>query len=862
MAEGMPLAFAAAGPPRHLAGLAPATLAAPRADPARPAGGGKVGLSLTTALAAAASGAGQVARRRRASRRLCALKALVPDSLGGSSTECVTPGASGRWFCPCCRQILLVPPSSGAAGEMVCEPCGAGLGADEKKPVSAADDFYRFVNHGWLADESIKIPEEYPSWGSFIKLVDDSVKNQIKLAKELVDGASTADEKKLALVWNACMKCFEDWEKGSGDHAGILDELEVLDKHLQGDGDGGFALGLASYMSRCQEVGITCPFSFGKEANLKDTENMVLDLSPSGTSLPGRDYYFDSKFAEQREFFKAHLESVLGLIGAENLVDDFAARVMRFETKLAQIKMKQDQERLYDQFFNVTTLDEMMEAPNAMVYLEAKNANYTENEVEDADPDKGVLTSETWTASAADTELMATFWKRVVHDMQLREVMSANFSKNYPERDDAEEAQYRMMLFDGDYFRRLFPILLRESNQKDVKAYMQYQIIKSMQSFCTKALDDECFDFYGRKLGGQKEQKSVDKRTIQRVNLWLGELMGKVYAAKYFPDDDKKVVHGMVEDVLNIMEKSLKRNDWLTAETKEKALLKLSRFVAKLGSPDKLKSYDSLDLVESDSLLTLRKKVLAFNFRTEFLEKVNSVKDKTKWEMNPQDVNAYFHPLNNEIVFPAAIMQPPFYHQSLEQTDLNLSDMPKANDPTLLEAINYGGIGAVIAHEITHGFDDQGRKFDSDGNINDWWTEADADLFESKCGLMAEQAARWEFTDENGNAVAGHSMNSALTMGENLADLGGMSLACQALQARLGEQCRPEHLVAFYRNWANLWRSKESRAYSIQKLSVDPHAPASFRGNLVSNVDSFYEAFDIREGDAMYVAPEKRVQMW
>jgi len=661
------------------------------------------------------------------------------------------------------------------------------------------------------------------------------------------------------------MKCFEDWGKGLGDYGCIIDEIQVLGAHLEGDGET-FRNGLAKYMSRCQTIDVECPFTFGKEANLKDTENIVLDLSPSGTSLPGRDYYMDSKFEEQRGFFKAHLENVAGLIGADHLTGDFVARVTRFEKKLAQISMKDDQQRLYDQYFNVTTLDEMMKDPNAMKHLEAKDANYAEHEVEDADPDMQVLTSQTWIASASDSELAATFWKQVVSDMQLREIMSANYAKNYPERSDAEEAQYRMMLFDGDYFRRLFPIILRESNRDDVKAYLQYQIISSMRSFCTKALDDEFFDFYERKLGGKKEQKPAEKRAVERMNSWLGELMGKVYVARYFPEEDKTAVHGMVKDVLGIMEKSLKGNDWLTDATKEKASLKLSRFVAKLGSPDKLKSYDTLDLVESDTLIGLRGKVVAFNKRTEFFDKINSAKDKTKWEMNPQDVNAYFHPLNNEVVFPAAIMQPPFYHRALDHCDLKL-DISEGDGPAMLAAINFGGIGAVIAHEITHGFDDQGRKFDHDGNINEWWEEQDAKLFESKCELMAEQAARWEFRGEGGAPVLGpdstpYAMNPKLTMGENLADLGGLSLACQALQARLGDGLRPEHLAAFFRSWANVWKAKESQAYTIKKLSVDPHAPPSFRGNLVSNVDSFYKAFDIREGDAMYLPPGKRVRMW
>lgn len=356
------------------------------------------------------------------------------------------------------------------------------------------------------------------------------------------------------------------------------------------------------------------------------------------------------------------------------------------------------------------------------------------------------------------------------------------------------------------------------------------------------------------------------------VSNWLGELLGKIYVAKFFSAEDKETVRGMVGEVLDVMTKSLAGNDWLTDATKEQAQKKLSKFVVKLGYPDKWKNYDLLELLASDSLFVMNQKVSAFEHRLEFVEKLNSVKDKTKWEMNPQDVNAYYHPLNNEIVFPAAIMQPPFYMRSLDAVDFDLSTMNK-DTPELLSAVNFGAIGAVIAHEITHGYDDQGRKFDADGNMNDWWQEEDTKLFKKKCELMAEQAVTWKYEEapeQASDAPAGvpaaaptvHTMNGELTMGENLADLGGMSLACQALQKHCGDKLTPDHLKAFYYSWANVWKQKETKASIIKALATDPHAPCSFRGNLCKNVNSFYEAFPCAEGDAMYLAPEKRVCMW
>jgi len=741
-------------------------------------------------------------------------------------------------------------------GSAVCGVCGG-------DGLSIGADFYQFVNNKWLADESITIPAEYSSWGSFIKLVDESLKNQIGLLKDLQEReAANPDEAKLGLVWQASMQRFKAWEAGEGTCDDIMNELHRLGETVPMEGDG-YAEGLAKYLGRCNQLGIKCPVEFGKEANLKDTENIVLDLSPSGLSLPSRDYYLDDKFDSQRGLFEQHLKNVAELIGAEKLEGDFPTRVIRIETKLAQIQMKPDQSRQFDQYFNVTTLDGLIKDVNSLAHLKDKDANYAANKVVDGDEDSELLTKADFPVGDEDLAAAAKFWEFLFTELQLRSTMAANYDQNYPGKGDKEEAQYRMMVFDGDYFRRVLRLLLRTANRKDIMAYLQYQVIKSGKEFCTKALNEEFFDFYARKLAGQQEQKTPEKRTIALISAWMGELLGKIYVTRFFSAEDKETVKGMVMEVLEVMKKSLEGNDWLTAETKALAQKKLSKFIVKLGYPDKWKNYDTLELNTGDSLFTMHQKVSAFDHQLEFLEKLNSVKDKTKWEMNPQDVNAYFHPLNNEIVFPAAIMQPPFYQRSMDAVDFDLGTISR-DVPDLLTAINFGGIGAVIAHEITHGYDDQGRKFDADGNINDWWQEEDAALFKKKCDLMAEQAATWKFEDvpEDGAETKVHTMNGELTMGENLADLGGMSLACQALQKRCGDGISRDHYVAFFHSWANIWKSKNTKADVIKKLATDPHAPPSFRGNLVKNVDAFYTTFSCAPGDAMYVAPEKRVQMW
>jgi len=334
-----------------------------------------------------------------------------------------------------------------------------------------------------------------------------------------------------------------------------------------------------------------------------------------------------------------------------------------------------------------------------------------------------------------------------------------------------------------------------------------------------------------------------------------------VYVDRFFSLDDKVKLQAMIGEVLDVMRRSLKTNDWLTEPTKEKALAKLAKFTTKIGFPDKWKDHSRLGFDESDGILELRRKVAAFELQSEFYEKLNTPKDKTKWEMHPHQVNAYFHPLNNEIVFPAAILQPPFYHKELHEVQFCL-DIDSG--PEHLDAVNFGAIGAVIAHEITHGYDDQGRKFDDCGNICDWWQEADTELFNAKTQLMKQQAERYVYVDsENGTE---HKMNGDLTMGENLADLGGLCLAVQAVVARMkvtvDAAAAKLFFQLFFRSWANVWKSKNTNADNVKKLSTDPHAPPSFRCNLVKNVDLYYTAFDVAEGSSNYLPKDLRVQMW
>ncbi|KAJ3130417.1 hypothetical protein HK100_008067 [Physocladia obscura] len=725
------------------------------------------------------------------------------------------------------------------------------------------EDFYLHANHAWLTDPSVVIPAEvclrlcnlpHKVWGSFTVLRDESLKNQIELLLELSksDKPLTVDESKLVTVWKASLERFAQWEAGVGSYTAVEERLAAIDAKLLLDNAAAADEGLAAYLADAEELSISGPLSFGQMANLEDSNNAVLSFGSSGLSLPSRDFYFEDNYKEKREAFVAHLHNVVKLIGEDRLAPGFADAVLRFETKLANINMKPTQERDFTKYYTITTLNGVISGINDLKSLEDKLSNYGEGGNTPA------------VVSESDQTRIRVFLEILYGKLNLREQLRANFVKNYPDGDAAQTAE-RVIVFDGDYFRRIFAILFADENKADLRAYLQYQAIRAVSGYATKELDEEFFDLYSRKLSGQKEQKSNEKRSVGLIDSWVGFLLGKVYVSRYFSDSDKARVSDMIAEVVTVMEASINRNDWLTDVTKAAATEKLSSFKTKIGFPDVWRSYDKLVLTATDSLWDIKKKVSAFNRQQEFWAKVNAPVDKTEWFMTPQTVNAYYNPMENEICFPAAIIQPPFYAKSFDALTFQVDETDRAligNDEIVVAAANFGGIAAVIAHEITHGFDDQGRQFDSKGNVRDWWTEEDAKLFKTKCDVMEKQ--KWSFVEKSTGKT--HWTQPKLTMGENLADLGGISLGVQALLKRVdgkfNEDCQKAVMRVFFTSWANIWRKKATDEYMVNQLATDPHSPGEVRGNLVKNISQFYEAFSVKEQDGMYLAPADRVAMW
>ena len=386
---------------------------------------------------------------------------------------------------------------------------------------------------------------------------------------------------------------------------------------------------------------------------------------------------------------------------------------------------------------------------------------------------------------------------------------------------------------------------INEKNLPLIKDYLKYQLVADNASNLTKELDELSFNFYSKELQGQQEQRPMNKRALSVINGILGEAFGKLYVEKYFPPKAKEEMVTLVDYLKKSFAQHIKDVTWMSDATKEKALAKLNKFTVKVGYPDKWEDYSKLTIEPAAKTVYFAnlQRVSEWAYQKS-LEKVGKPVDKTKWGMSPQTVNAYYNPLYNEIVFPAAILQPPFFNFEA--------------DP----AVNFGGIGAVIGHEMTHGFDDSGAEFDGDGNLKNWWTPEDKKNFENATKALAKQYDQYE-------PVKGVFVNGTFTSGENIADLGGVNIAFDALQMYLKDKGNVGKISnftqeqRFFISWGTVWRTLSTDKYLTNQVKTDPHSPGYFRsfGPLV-NVEAWYKAFDVKEGDKLYKKPEDRIKIW
>ena len=378
--------------------------------------------------------------------------------------------------------------------------------------------------------------------------------------------------------------------------------------------------------------------------------------------------------------------------------------------------------------------------------------------------------------------------------------------------------------------------VLQDASIEDWKAFLSVRAIRSAAAYLSGDFVETNFDFYGRTLSGTPELRARWKRGVALVEGALGEAVGREYVARHFPPEAKAQMDELVANLLEAYRQSIADLDWMTEETKQKAFAKLETFHPKIGYPVKWRDYSNLVIKRDDLLGNVR---ASSEYETDReLAKIGAPVDRDEWFMLPQTVNAYYNPGTNEICFPAGILQPPFFSPDAELAE------------------NYGGIGAVIGHEVGHGFDDQGAQYDGHGNLNDWWTPADKAGFEVKTKALIEQYDAFEPRN-----LPGEHVNGALTVGENIGDLGGLTIAHRAYRIAVGDDGEPDFRTLFL-NWAFVWRTKRRKELDQQYLATDPHSPPEFRANIVRNLTEFHEAFGTAPSDGLWLAPEDRVRIW
>ena len=533
-------------------------------------------------------------------------------------------------------------------------------------------------------------------------------------------------------------------------------------------------------------IGIDAPY-YGMSA-FADLNNSAVNaayVGPGGLGLPDRDYYLDQdeKSKENRTSYVAYITKMLQYIGvSEADAAKKANRILEMETSLASPRLTKVERR------DIRNLNNPM------------------------------------SVSALSTLTPSVNWEKFIKDSGVETRL-----------DTIIITQPKYMAALNDFFKT--------TSIDDLKTLMTWSTLNGSAGYLTTTLEKERWEFYSKKLRGQMAMRPADERALGTVNNTVGEAIGQLYVEAKFPPEAKEKAKNMIAYVIEAFQARIEKLDWMSPETKLKAIEKLDKFTVKIAYPDEWKDYSDLEIKEGNSYAENMLAVSKWSMEENIAE-IGQPVNKKEWGMSPQTVNAYFNPLNNEIVFPAAILQPPFYNY--------LAD----------DAVNYGGIGAVIGHEISHAFDDSGARFDANGNVNNWWIDADLEEFEKRGKLLAEQYSAIEVLDSV-------HINGAFTLGENIGDLGGVLGAYDGLQLHFEKNGRPENIDGFtpeqrfFMSWATVWRTLIREDALRTQIKTDPHSPGTTRAiQPLKNVDAFYEAFDIQEGDGMYLKPEERVRIW
>jgi putative endopeptidase len=675
---------------------------------------------------------------------------------------------------------------------MTTTPCTGLTPADLDSAVRPQDDLFRHVNGTWLRD--YEIPADRAIDGGFRALADLSEERVKAIIEDLAATASTAggNAAKIGALYASFMDVDRINELG---YSPIADELALI-------GSIGSVEGLTEALGLIGRVGGAGAFAAGVDNDAHDPTVYRLHLWQGGLGLPDEAYYREDAHAEIRTKYVEHVARMLSMTGVVpapriapipgqpfpvmGAAKDAAEAVLALETKIASHHWDVVRAREATEIYNPMTFDE-------------------------------------FAASAPGIDWVA--WREIA---EIPENVMANLVVCQPS------------FFTG------FAELWASEPIASWKLWMAYHLVSKRAAYLTEAIVEANFDFYGRTLSGTPELRERWKRGVAFVEGAMGEAVGEQYVARHFPPVAKERMDVLVANLVEAYRKSIEALPWMGAETKVKALDKLSKFTPKIGYPVKWRDYSTL--VVDENLIENVKRSFRFEVAIEFA-KIGKPIDRDEWFMTPQTVNAYYNPGMNEIVFPAAILQPPFFSADAD------------------DAVNYGGIGAVIGHEIGHGFDDQGSQYDGDGKLENWWTDEDRAGFEERTKALI---AQYDALIPLQLGPDGPHVNGAFTIGENIGDVAGLAIAIKAYALSLGGSLDAAPVIdgmtgieRVFHGWAQAWKTKGRDEIMIQRIATDPHSPAEFRCNqVVKNIDEFHAAFATSEGDGMWMAPAERVHIW
>jgi endothelin-converting enzyme len=635
------------------------------------------------------------------------------------------------------------------------------------------DDFYQFVNGGWL--DNTEIPEIYSGYTVYHQVnevAEQALKTIIEDAGEN-PGEPGSEAQKIGDFYASWM------DEATIDALGI----EPIRNDIAAIAAIADVPSLVETMAKLYRNAVTVPFGFYIYPDLKDSENYAAYFGQSGLTMPNRDYYLltdNEKFAKARDGLPAYIHDMLSVAGYDAAAaEKGAAAVYAIEEQIAAAQWDAVTNRDPQKAYNPHTWEQLSELAGSL----------------------------NWQSTAAILGVAG---------------------------------EDRLIIRQPSYFKTLGK-MIEQVSLEDWRAYLTFRLLDSSAFHLDQATADIRFAYRNRTLAGQQEVRPRWKRGISLVDGAMGEAVGKLYVEQYFPPEAKAKMLDLVDNVIDTLDESLEALEWMSPETRQQAKVKLSKFTAKIGYPDEWKDYSGLVIVRGDHF---GNRVRANEWEHAYeVDKLGKPIDRNEWGMTPQTVNAYYSPGMNEIVFPAARLQPPFFQLSAD------------------DAINYGAVGGVIGHEISHGFDDKGSQFDGDGNLVDWWTVEDRAKFQERTKLLVEQYNRFA-------PIEGMSVNGELTLGENIGDLSGVTMAYRAYVNSLDGEEAPvidgfTGPQRFFIGYAMSRKGKYKDETIISRLSSDTHSPLEFRVNGVyPNIDAFHEAFGTSEGDGMWLAPGDRVRIW